>query len=102
MQRDPDLFLLAELNVEIIGSVLGGFDGRRGLIYHLAVKSSQRKQGVGERLMDEVEKRLVARGCLRCYLLVTPENANAMHYYEQHGWERMPTITYGKNLVPSE
>ena len=33
--RDPDLFLVAELDSDIIGSVIGGFDGRRGLIYHL-------------------------------------------------------------------
>ena len=37
LQRDPDLFLLAELDGSIIGSVLGGFDGRRGMVYHLAV-----------------------------------------------------------------
>ena len=37
LKRDPDLFLVAELNEEIIGTVIGGYDGRRGMIYHLAV-----------------------------------------------------------------
>jgi len=31
LQRDPDLFLLAEADDQIIATVLGGFDGRRGL-----------------------------------------------------------------------
>src|SRR5512145_1354560 len=53
--RDPDLFLVAESDGCIVGSVVGGFDGRRGMIYHLAVAASFREQGVGSRLMDEVE-----------------------------------------------
>ena len=37
LQRDPDLFLVAEADGQLIGTVLGGFDGRRGMVYHLAV-----------------------------------------------------------------
>ena len=43
LQRDPDLFLVAEVNEEIIGSILGGFDGHRGIMYHLAVDGSYRR-----------------------------------------------------------
>src|SRR5512139_4009549 len=58
LQRDPDLFLVATSDEKIIGSVIGGFDGRRGLIYHLAVEQGYREQGIGSQLMDEVENRL--------------------------------------------
>jgi ribosomal protein S18 acetylase RimI-like enzyme len=99
LQRDPDLFLVAETNGKLIGTVIGGFDGRRGLIYHLAVEASFRQQGVGSLLMDEVERRLKAKGCLKCYLLVTVENENAMRFYEARQWERMDTVlTYTKPL----
>jgi ribosomal protein S18 acetylase RimI-like enzyme len=99
LQRDPDLFLLAELDGRIVGTVLGGFDGRRGLIYHLAVDPACRAQGIGSRLMDEVEARLRAKGCIRCYLLVTVDNLSAMQFYERRGWKRMETVyTYGKDL----
>ena len=67
ISRDSDLFLVAECENTIIGSVIGGYDGRRGLIYHLAVTSSFRRQGIGSRLMDEVEERLRLKGCLKCY-----------------------------------
>ncbi len=32
LQRDPDLFLVAEQDDTIVGSVIGGWDGRRGWI----------------------------------------------------------------------
>lgn len=99
LQRDPDLFLVAESNGKMIGTVIGGFDGRRGLIYHLAVDPAFRKNGVGSLLMDEVERRLKAKGCLKCYLLVTTDNQNAMRFYEARKWDRMDTIyTYTKTL----
>jgi ribosomal protein S18 acetylase RimI-like enzyme len=97
--RDPDLFMVAESEGAVIGSVIGGFDGRRGLIYHLAVASSFRGMGIGSRLMEEVESRLRAKGCLKCYLLVTRDNPEAEDYYQQRGWQPMDTVhLFGKEL----
>ncbi len=98
LQRDPDLFLVAEADGRIVGAVMGGFDGRRGLIYHLAVDPAYRGRGIGRALMEEVERRLAAKGCLRAYLLVTADNAEVIAYYRRLGWEPMPVITLGKNL----
>lgn len=86
LERDPDLFLVAERQDEIIGAIIGGFDGRRGMVYHLAVEQKHRKQGIGAALLAEVEKRLQAKGCLKVYLLVLDDNASAMHFYEECGW----------------
>jgi ribosomal protein S18 acetylase RimI-like enzyme len=97
--RDPDLFLVAESNGLIVGSVIGGYDGRRGLIYHLAVAAPFRGKGVGSCLMEEVESRLRAKGCLKCYLLVTDDNPEAEEYYQHRGWQHMDSIRlYGKEL----
>ncbi len=99
LQRDPDLFLVAVSNDRLVGTVIGGFDGRRGMVYHLAVEASFRKRGVGSLLMEELERRLRDKGCLRCYLLVTTDNENAIAYYERHGWGRMDYLyVYGKDL----
>jgi ribosomal protein S18 acetylase RimI-like enzyme len=99
LARDPDLFLVAEEDEQIIGTVMGGFDGRRGSIYHLAVAASYRRQGIGSRLMNEIESRLRAKGCLRCYLMVTTNNEEAMRYYEKHGWERIDyVVSFTKDL----
>ncbi len=99
LERDPDLFLVAENDQQILGSVLGGFDGRRGIVYHLAVQPDLRKLGIGEALMTELEDRLKAKGCIRCYLLVTKNNLDAIEFYEKRGWDRLDLYPYGKNLV---
>ena len=99
IQRDPDLFLVAEKNHKIVGTVIGGFDGRRGMIYHLAVAASLRGQGVGSRLMNEVEARLRAKGCLKCYLIVLRDNEAAVNFYESLGWGLMEQVLlFGKEL----
>jgi ribosomal protein S18 acetylase RimI-like enzyme len=98
VQRDPDLFLLAELDGQIVGTVLGGFDGRRGMVYHLAVDPDYRQHGIGTALMDELEKRLRQKGCLRYYLLVTNDNLDAIHFYKARGWEEMDLHIYAKDI----
>lgn len=100
LERDPDLFLIAEEDGQVIGTIIGGYDGRRGLLYHLAVAFPFRGRGVGTRLMDEVETRLRAKGCIRCYLMVLSDNGEAIQYYENHGWNNMENVlTYAKNLT---
>lgn len=97
--RDPDLFLVAETDNRIVGSVIGGYDGRRGMIYHLAVSASSRNQGIASRLMDEVESRLREKGCLKSYLLVTEDNREVESFYSHRGWQPMNTVhLFGKEL----
>src|SRR5256886_13767071 len=57
LQRDPDLFLVAEQDDTIVGSVIGGWDGRRGWIYQLAVKPDHQRKGIGLGRGRELEKR---------------------------------------------
>jgi len=100
ISRDPDLFLVAESENRIIGSVIGGYDGRRGLIYHLAVSATFRGQGIGSELMDEVEARLRGKGCLKCYLLVADDNREVEDYYRNRGWQHMDSVhLFGKELL---
>jgi ribosomal protein S18 acetylase RimI-like enzyme len=100
LKRDPDLFLIAEGDGKFIGTVIGGFDGRRGFVYHLAVADPYRGQGIGSRLLKEVEDRLRKKGCLRCFLFVTSDNEEARRFYENHGW--MPMVNdhpFAKDLA---
>ena len=96
LQHDPDLFLVAEEGARIIGVVVGGFDGRRGMVYHLAVETIQRGRGFGRALMGELELRLRRKGCLKYYLLVTKDNQDAVAFYQQIGCEVMDILILGK------
>jgi len=98
LQRDPDLFLVAEDDGKIIGTVISGYDGRRGLIYHLAVARAYRERGIGTMLMNEVERRLRAKGCLRAYLLVKRGNEQVVEFYRQRGWETMDVTLMAKSF----
>ncbi len=98
LQRDPDLFLVAEDAGRIIGTVIGGYDGRRGIIYHLAVEQPYRQRGIGKMLMDEVERRLIAKGCLRAYLLVKRENEDVIEFYRRLDWEAMDITIMAKTM----
>jgi ribosomal protein S18 acetylase RimI-like enzyme len=104
LQRDPDLFLVAEddchpeRSQRILGTVIGGYDGRRGLIYHLAVDHAYRQRGIGKMLMDEVERRMIAKGCLKAYLLVKRGNEDVVEFYRHRGWEAMDITIMGKVL----
>lgn len=96
LERDPELFLVAVEGDEIVGSVIGGYDGRRGIIYHLAVPSEYRRQGIAKRLMETLEQRLHKLGCYKYYLLVTSKNEEALAFYDAIGCERMDLYVLGK------
>ena len=98
--RDPDLFLVAEIDGEIVGTVIGGFDGRRGMVYHLAVAHGHRRRGLADLLMAELEKRLVARGAIRAYLLVHKDNREARALYEKQNWTHLDEdVVYAKDIA---
>jgi len=98
LKRDPDLFLVAENEAQVVGAVLGGFDGRRGMVYHLAVTPEARGRGLGTALMAELEARLKAKGCRKYYLLVTHDNTDVTDFYQRLGWSVMPVNIMGKEI----
>jgi ribosomal protein S18 acetylase RimI-like enzyme len=94
----PDLFLVAIVKEKVVGTVIGGYDGRRGIIYHLAVQSHFRKSGIGRALMQDVESRLKIKGCLKSYLMITKENPSVIEYYQELGWKLMDVKIMGKEF----
>ena len=99
LERDPDLFLVAEEDERIVGSVIGGWDGRRGWIYHLAVNPEHQRKGIGGRLVREVEKRLVAKGAKKVNAQVYKWNEKSSNFFKAIGYETQPDlIMIGKQL----
>ena len=99
LQRDPDLFLVAEQVDEIVGSVMGGWDGRRGWIYHLAVKPEHQRKGIGGGLVREVETRLAAKGAKKVNAQVYKWNKRSSEFFRAIGYETQPDLMMiGKQL----
>jgi ribosomal protein S18 acetylase RimI-like enzyme len=95
-----DLFLVAALGGQIIGTAMAGFDGHRGWVYYVAVAPDHRRQGIGSALMDEVERRLVQTGCSKLNLQVRASNEVVVSFYRQLGYDVEERISMGKRLTP--
>lgn len=99
LQRDPDLFLVAEEKGEIVGTVMGAWDGRRGWIYHLAVRRDHQRKRIGSVLVRRVEERLVSKGAQRVNAQVVGSNQRSLDFFKSEGYETRPDlIMIGKQL----
>jgi ribosomal protein S18 acetylase RimI-like enzyme len=82
----PAHVLVAEVGGQVIGSIIGTFDGWRANIYRLAVHPDYRRQGVARTLLVEVEQRLTRQGAKRVTALVEKEHPLAMNFWEAVGY----------------
>lgn len=87
LERDPDLFLVAEDDGHIVGSVIGGWDGRRGFIWHLAVKPGNQRKGIARALVQQVEMRLAKKGATIVYAFVLATNQRSRDFFTASEYE---------------
>jgi ribosomal protein S18 acetylase RimI-like enzyme len=99
-RRNPGLLVVALRGGTIVGSALGGWDGRRGWIYHVAVAESERRNGLATRLVRLVEDRLRDLGAPKVNVLVREDNAPAGNFWEATGYSAIRTRQFGRELSP--
>jgi len=98
LHRQRDLFLVGIVDSAVIATVLGGYDGFRGWIYHLAVHPDYRKRGFGHRLMEEIEKVIFEAGAIKINLQIRAHNSEVIRFYEGVGYRTENHISMGKHL----
>ena len=98
LSAQPELFLVGVCGNRVVATVLGGYDGTRGWIYHLAVAPPQRRNGFGRAMMAAAEERLRALGCPKINLQVMRTNAGAVRFYERIGYAVEDRISMGRRL----
>ena len=86
LARNPGLSFVAVADGEIIGTVLCGSDGRRGYLYHLAVRPTHRGRGIGRTLAERAVRALADAGIDKCHLMVVDENQAALDFWRHLGW----------------
>ncbi|QWA09638.1 GNAT family acetyltransferase [Sodalis ligni] len=99
LNYDPDLFMVAEVAGEVVGSVMGGYDGHRGSAYYLGVHPDFRGRGIANALISRLEKKLIARGCPKIQLMVREDNEAVIGMYEKLDYELVDSVTLGKRLI---
>ncbi|PQY66774.1 GNAT family acetyltransferase [Cronobacter sakazakii] len=102
LNHDPDLFLVAEVSGEIVGSIMGGYDGHRGSAYYLGVHPEFRGRGIANALLNRLEKKLIARGCPKINIQIREENDVVLGMYERLGYEHQDVISLGKRLIEDQ
>lgn len=87
LKRNPTTCLVLKKDDKLVGTVLGGFDGRRGYIYHLAVHSDYQRKGYGKLLLNSVILELKALGAKKIHLFVYRSNEKAINFYLHNRWK---------------
>jgi ribosomal protein S18 acetylase RimI-like enzyme len=93
-----ELFLVAVLDSEVVGTAMAGYDGHRGWVYYVAVSPRHRRRGIGTALMSSVEDRLAHLGCPKLNLQVRASNQEVVSFYEQLGYKVEQRVSMGKRL----
>jgi ribosomal protein S18 acetylase RimI-like enzyme len=88
------IFLVAESEGRIIGSIFGTHDGRKGWINRLAVHPDFQKKGIGKKLVAEVERRLSKIGINIVAILIEDWNETSGQAFEKMGYIKHPDIHY--------
>ena len=91
--EDPVAFtLVAEADGEVQGFILTHVLKQHGHIITIDVRDSQRRNGLGSRLLRAAEDRLRAAGKEGVGLEVAVDNLPALTFYKRHGFSVVKTI----------
>jgi ribosomal protein S18 acetylase RimI-like enzyme len=96
LKHNPNLCLVLELSNgerKIIGAVLGGFDGRRGWIHHLAINPLYQNKGIGMKIMNELTQRFENMGIAKLKLEILVINEKVIEFYKKLGWDLRKDLT---------
>lgn len=80
MDLQPSLILVAETNAQVIGGVIGTYDGWGAYINHLAVDSEFKAKGVDILLLRHIERRLKTLGVTKVFVFTMPGHEENVLY----------------------
>lgn len=86
LKRNRGICFVACEGDKIIGTVLCGHDGRRGILRHLAVDAEQRHKGIARELVNRSMSALAKAGIKRCTAFVLDENIEGLSFWQNIGW----------------
>ena len=94
IKRNPDTCFVAECDDKIVGAIIVGNDGRRGYIYHTAVKSQYRKRGIARQLVETAMRELKRCGINKVALVAFDKNESGNAFWEKLGFTVREDLVY--------
>lgn len=101
LKRNPHTSVVAEMDGEIVGSILCGHDGRRGCFYHVCVKEEFRKQGIGKTMATTCMRRLQEEQINKVSLVAFTDNEAGNAFWNEEGWTKRDDL-YTYDFVLNE
>ena len=102
MKRNPNTCFAAVAEEKIVGVILSGHDGRRGIIHHLCVHPDFRRVGIASRLVSCAENALREEGIQKIFGLVFKDNDTANSFWESQGYMLRTNLNYRNKSMNSE
>ena len=99
LRRNPTTCFVAEDAGRIVGVIIAGHDGRRGFIYHTAVRPECRKQGIATQLVEHAMAALDQEGIHKAALVVFERNALGNAFWERIGFEERTDLVYRNRSI---
>ncbi|MFC1679199.1 GNAT family N-acetyltransferase [Elusimicrobiota bacterium] len=94
IRRKRSLFLVAERQERIVGSILATHDGRKGWINRVAVAPESRGQGLAKELVAKAEAWIMERGIEMTACLIEQDNAASIQLFRRLGYEEYGGLVY--------
>ena len=94
LKQEKAIFLVAEINGKIVGSVFGTHDGRKGWINRLVVSPEFQRQNIAKKLIVEIEYRFSELGIDIIACLVEDWNTISLQVFEKLGYKKHSDIVY--------
>ncbi|KRK97454.1 N-acetyltransferase GCN5 [Secundilactobacillus odoratitofui DSM 19909 = JCM 15043] len=94
IDHNPTTCFVAEDAGQLVGTLLGGTDGRKGYFYHMAIAEAHRGQHIGSQLVQAVLKGFKDQNIVKIGLFTTNDNPDGRAFWEHVGFKVRPDITY--------
>lgn len=95
---DSELVLVAELDENVVGVIVGTIDRGRAYFYRLAVLKAYQKRGIGRGLVQALEERLQKRGAYQIFIMVNQKNEKVIPFYQSLDYDVERYVTMSKKL----
>jgi len=94
LRRNPETVFVAVEGDDVEGVILGGHDGRRGFIHHMAVRGSCRRKGLATKLLDTCLEAMKRENISKVALLVFKYNEAGNAFWESQGFTVRDDLNY--------
>jgi ribosomal protein S18 acetylase RimI-like enzyme len=94
IKKNNSIFLVAEYNSKIIGSIIGTHDGRKGWINRLAVSKDFQRKDLAKKLCKNVEEKFLELGIEIYCCLIEDWNKKSLNFFKKIGYTKHHDIYY--------